>query len=111
MKVLFLHRNFPAQFRHIAPAIGSIPGNEALFITQNDKMKAPNVMKYIYKLKRNIPDDCHGYLRFYEESILHAQSTAEVAIALKEQGFYPDVIYGHTWGQTMFMKDIFPKSI
>ena len=66
MKVLFLHRNFPAQFRHIAPAIGSIPGNEALFITQNDKMKAPNVMKYIYKLKRNIPDDCHGYLRFYE---------------------------------------------
>ncbi len=108
MNILFLHRNFPAQFRHIAAALANDPSNKVFFITNNDKLQLPNINKVIYKLKREVPKDCHRYLRFYEESIIHAQATAEAALALKEKGFKPDVIYGHTWGQTMFMKDVFP---
>ena len=108
MNILFLHRNFPAQFRHIAPILASDPNNKVVFITNNDKLNLPNIKKYQYKLKRQIPNDCHRYLRFVEESIIHGQATAEVAMALKNQGFKPDIIYGHTWGQTMFMKDVFP---
>lgn len=108
MNILFLHRNFPAQFRHIAPILASDPNNNVVFITNNDKLNLPNIKKYQYKLKRQIPNDCHRYLRFVEESIIHGQATAEVAMALKNQGFKPDIIYGHTWGQTMFMKDVFP---
>lgn len=67
-----------------------------------------NIAKIQYKLKREVPNNCHSYLRFYEECVNHGQAVAEVAIKLKEQGFKPDVIFGHTWGQTMFMKDIFP---
>ena len=110
MKFLFLHRNFPAQFRHIAPALASDPNNEVIFITNNDTVNLPNIKKAIYRQKREIPDDCHRYLRFVEESLIHGQATAEVALALKERGFVPDVIFGHTWGQTMFMKDIFPET-
>lgn len=69
----------------------------------------PNITKVQYKLKRQIPKDCHRYLRFVEEFLIHAQAVAETAITLKNQGFKPDIIYGHTWGQTMFMKDIFPE--
>lgn len=108
MNILFLHRNFPAQFRHIAPMLANDPSNNVVFITNNDKLNLPNIKKYQYKLKRQIPNDCHRYLRFVEESIIHGQATAEVAMALKNQGFKPDIIYGHTWGQTMFMKDVFP---
>lgn len=108
MNILFLHRNFPAQFRHIAAALASDPNNKVFFITNNDKLNLPNINKVIYKLKREVPADCHRYLKFYEESVNHAQSTAEAALMLKNQGFKPDIIYGHTWGQTMFMKDIFP---
>lgn len=108
MNILFLHRNFPAQFRHIAPVFASDKTNKVVFITNNDKLNLQNITKVIYKPKREVPKDCHSYLRFYEESIIHAQATAEAALALKQQGFKPDIIYGHTWGQTMFMKDVFP---
>lgn len=109
MNILFLHRNFPAQFRHIATALASDPGNNVFFITNNETLQLPNIKKVYYKTKREVPKDCHRYLRFYEGSIIHAQATAEAALALKNQGFKPDIIYGHTWGQTMFMKDIFPN--
>lgn len=108
MNILFLHRNFPAQFRHIAAALANDPNNKVVFITNNETLQLPNIHKVFYKPKREVPKNCHRYLRFYEESIIHAQATAEAALALKEQGFKPDVIYGHTWGQTMFMKDVFP---
>lgn len=110
MNILFLHRNFPAQFRYIAPALANDPNNKVVFITNNSTVNIPKITKVVYNLKRQIPDDCHRYLRFYEESVIHAQSTAEAAIMLKNQGFIPDVIYGHTWGQTMYMKDIFPDT-
>lgn len=110
MNFLLLHRNFPAQFRHIAPMLASDPKNKVVFITNNDSDYSGNIIKVSYKLKREVPDNCHRYLRFFEECVNHAQSAAEAAITLKEQGFKPDIIYGHTWGQTMFMKDIFPDT-
>lgn len=108
MNILFLHRNFPAQFRHIATTLAQDPKNNVFFITNNDKLSLPNIKKIIYKTKREVPKNCHNYIKFYEDSIIHAQATAEAAITLRNKGVIPDVIYGHTWGQTMFMKDIFP---
>lgn len=108
MNILFLHRNFPAQFRHIAPALAANPNNKVVFITNNQTLQLNNIAKINYRLKREVPKDCHRYLRFYEECVNHGQAVAEAAIYLKEQGFKPDIIYGHTWGQTMFMKDVFP---
>ena len=108
MKILFLHRNFPAQFRYILKELSQNKENEIVFITNNDSHTLPGVRKIQYKLKREIPENCHRYLRFYEEAIIHAQAAAEVAIQLRYSGFKPDIIYGHTWGQTLFMKDIFP---
>ena len=110
MNILFLHRNFPAQFRHILPVLANDKNNRVVFITNNDKMNMDNVLKVVYKLKRDVPDNCHRYLRTYEESVIHGQSAAEAAIYLKEQGFIPDVIYAHSWGQAMFIKDVFPDS-
>lgn len=108
MNILFLHRNFPAQFRYIAPALAIDPNNKVVFITNNDTTTLKNITKVKYNLRREVPDDCHRYLRFYEECVNHGQAVAGVAMQLKEQGFKPDIIFGHTWGQTLFMKDVFP---
>lgn len=110
MNILFLHRNFPAQFRYLLHELSKDENNNIVFITNNmdSSRNMPNVTKVSYKIKREVPVDCHQYLRFVEESIIHGQSAAEAAIAVKEQGFKPDIIFGHTWGQTLFMKDVFP---
>lgn len=108
MNILFLHRNFPAQFRHIATEMAKNPNNRVVFVTNNDRLQLPGIEKIVYQLKREIPKDCHKYLKFYEESIIHGQAAAEVVLSMKNSGFKPDIIYGHTWGQTLFMKDVFP---
>ncbi len=109
MKILFLHRNFPAQFKHLALELAKDKNNEVVFVTNNLETKTfGGIKKYTYKLKRKVPNNCHRYLRFYEESIIHGQSAAEVLISLQKQGFKPDVIFGHSWGASLFAKEIFP---
>lgn len=111
MKFLFSHRNFPAQFLHILFELSKDTSNEIVFITgtKND-INIKGVKKYLYHLKREVPKNCHRYLKTFEEAVIHGQSVAEVAISLKNQGFYPDVIYAHSWGNSMFLKDVFPNT-
>ena len=45
-------------------------------------------------------------MRSYEEAVNHGQAVAEALIALRQAGYKPDIIYGHTWGQTLFVKEI-----
>lgn len=109
MKILFLHRNFPGQFKYLAMELAQDVNNEVCFITNNNTTRTTaRIRKIVYKLKRKDPKDCHRYLRFYEDAIIHGQAVAEVLIQMKTQGYKPDIIYGHTWGCTLFVKDIFP---
>lgn len=110
MKILLLHRNFPAQFRHLAAYLAKDPSNQVVFITARKEDNMPGVTKVVYNLAREVPKEAHRYLRFYEESIIHGQAAAQAALALKNQGFVPDIIFGHSWGSTLFMKDIYPDT-
>lgn len=109
MKFLFSHRNFPAQFRHILFELSKDPSNEIVFITgtKND-INIKGVKKILYKTKREVPENCHRYLRQFEDAVIHGQAAAEIAIKIKNCGFTPDVVYAHSWGNSMFFKDIFP---
>ena len=110
MNIIFIHRNFPAQFKFLADILSNNPENNVLFVTNN--VATPTfgkIRKLSYKLKRKVPDDCHRYLRFYEESIIHGQAAAELLASIKMSGFEPDVIVGHSWGNSLFVKEIFPE--
>lgn len=110
MKFLFSHRNFPAQFRHILTELSKDSENEIVFLTgTNNNVNIKGVKKVLYTLKRNVPPNCHRYLKQVEEAVIHGQSAAEAAIRLRNQGFTPDVIYAHSWGNSLFLKDIFPN--
>ena len=109
MKYLFCHRNFPAQFRHIIYELSKNKKNEIVFITgTKNNYELKSVKKYTYSLKRHIPKDCHRYLSYMEDFIIHGQAAAELAISLKHQGFKPDIIYSHSWGNSLFLKEVFP---
>lgn len=111
MNFLFSHRNFPAQFRHILLELAKDPDNKIVFLTNTrNNLQIKNVQKVYYTTKREVPKNCHRYLRQYEESIIHGQAASETLIQLKNQGFRPDVIYAHMWGNSMFFKDIFPDT-
>ncbi|MGL5942811.1 MAG: glycosyltransferase family 4 protein [Waterburya sp.] len=112
MKILFLHPNFPAQFRHLATILGQQPQNTVVYATNRREGQIAGVNKVIYEKSRTARPETHHYVRPLENAVLEAQGVYRVAVQLKEQGFYPDLVYGHSgWGPTLFMKDIFPKAV
>ncbi len=111
MKILFLHPNFPAQFRHLAMVLGKDPQNTVVYATNRLEGRIAGVNKVVYKKSRSAHRETHHYVKPLENAVLEAQGVYRVAQQLKEQGFYPDVVYGHSgWGPTLFMKDIFPRA-
>ena len=111
MKILFLHPNFPAQFRHLASVLGQDKQNTIVFGTSRREGNIAGATKAIYEKSRTARPETHHYVRPLENAVLEAQAVYRMTQKLKDRGFYPDVVYGHSgWGATLFMKDIFPKA-
>ncbi len=111
MRILFLHPNFPAQFRHLATALAKDPNNQVVFGTTRKDGSIPGVFKALYSPSRQAHLQTHHYLRSLENTVLQGQAVYRMANKLEAQGFIPDVVYGHSgWGPALFIKDIFPQS-
>lgn len=109
MRVLFLHTNFPAQYRHVAQALAQDPNNQVVFGTKNRDVNLPGIYKAIFEPNRNPHPTTHHYIRPLESAVLHGQAVFKLSEQLKHQGFVPDVICGHSgWGPTLYIKDAFP---
>lgn len=111
MKILFLHPNFPAQFRHLAVEIAKEKGHQVVFGTARHDRSLPGVVKRIYTSTREVNTETHHYVKTLESAVLQGQAVYRMAIKLRADGFTPDIVYGHSgWGPTLFIKDIFPTA-
>lgn len=108
MKILFLHRSFPSQFKFLAIALSVDPNSSVMFITNDKETELDGITKYVYDVPDQGASDCHPYLKSFERDILHGQAAAKVALGLKKQGIKPDIIVGHSWGTSLFIKEVFP---
>lgn len=109
MNILFLHRSFPAQFKNIAFELAK--EHNVIFITNSENFEIAGIKKVLYKPEFKNLTNFLPYLQTYELAVAHGKAAAETAIKLKQEGFVPDIIYGHSgWGPTLFMKDIFPDT-
>ena len=111
MKYLFVHQNMPGQYKHICQRLAADKDNSVVFITKREGLELPNIKKVLYKPHREPAESTHRYIREAERGILHGQEVARKALALKAQGFVPDVIVGHPgWGETLYLKDVYPDT-
>lgn len=111
MKILFLHSNFPAQFRHLALNLARDSNNRVLFGTTREEGQIPGVYKFIYNPSRKPGRETHHYVKPLENAVLQGQAVYRELDNLKKEGFSPDIVYGHSgWGPTLFIKDIFPQA-
>jgi glycosyltransferase involved in cell wall biosynthesis len=109
MNYLFIHQNFPAQYRHIVRHLADQRGNRVYFITQPNENAMLGVHKLTYPKDQRRGINCHAYAQEIERAIHIGANVAEVCRTLREQGFRPDLIIGHSgWGETLFVKDVFP---
>ena len=111
MKILFVHQNFPAQFGRLAAWLNTQPQHEVFFLTRREDLEYGNIKRAIFKEHRKAGEATHRYLRPVENLVIQGQAAYRTASYLKQNGFVPDVVYGHSgFGATLFMKDAFPKS-
>jgi glycosyltransferase involved in cell wall biosynthesis len=109
MNYLFIHQNFPAQYVHLLRNLASQSGNQLYFITQPNGNAMSGVQKITYPKDERTHINCHTYSVEIDRAIYAAASVANKCRDLRGQGFRPDLIIGHSgWGETMFVKDVFP---
>jgi hypothetical protein len=102
MNYLFIHQNFPAQYRHVVRYLADQPGNRVYFITQPNDNAMAGVYKIAYPKDPRGPVNCHAYAVEIDRAIYAGANVAEVCRGLREQGFRPDLIVGHAgWGDTV----------
>ena len=110
MNILFIHQNFPGQFRHIAQALVKAGGHQIMSLCSETAPGLPGVQSIVYKTERKGTPGIHAYMSGPEAHVIRGQSVARALLALKQQGYKPDAIVAHMgWGEALFPKDIFPE--
>lgn len=112
MKILFVHQNFPGQFRHLAPALAK-RGHHVIALTAESNQQQSAVRSYRYPMPDPAPDPRQSRLgTTYTAMTDRAHRTARAALQLRDKiGFSPDVVFGHSgWGETLFLREIWPEA-
>lgn len=112
MKILFIHQNFPGQFKFLAPALAA-RGHEvrALHMRDNAPAEFSGVKLHHYKNTRGSTPNVHPWLQDFETKVIRAEACYYAAKKLAEDGFEPDVIVAHHgWGESLLVKHVWPKA-
>jgi glycosyltransferase involved in cell wall biosynthesis len=109
MNYLFIHQNFPAQYRHVVRHLASKRGNRVDYITQPNDNAMVGVTKVTYPKDSRGFVNCHAYSVEIDRAIQNGATVADVCRKMRDEGYRPDLIVGHSgWGETLFVKDVFP---
>jgi len=103
MHILFIHQNFPAQFRCIAPRLAGDYGWTCTFATHNATVPAPpGVRKVLYPLRNGPHPLSHPCTRGFEAATGHAVGAYE---ALKHRtDIKPDLVVAHSgFGSSLYL--------
>ena len=108
--VLFVHTNFPAQFRDLAQAV-SDRGVPCAAIGGAGAPGLPAIRMARYNLPRGSTPDIFPLAVRAEADMIRGRSALDAARALKAEGFDPVLIVAHPgWGETLFLKEVFPEA-
>ncbi len=110
MNVLFVHHNFPAQFRHIAADLAARPNCSVAAIGSNSARALPDVRLVKYDLSAQ-PVTSHPFARRFDLECRRAEQVLYAATELAAKGFRPDVIVVHSgWGENLPLRAVFPQA-
>jgi glycosyltransferase involved in cell wall biosynthesis len=116
MRLLIIHQNLPGQYKHLLLFYGSQPGTQVVGLGEMRRLKEnigqpiPGVRLVGYEVPTDPPIG-YGLLSPTEAAVRRGQAVLGSLLALKKAGFYPDVVYAHPgWGETLFLKDVFPNA-
>jgi len=112
MNILFIHQNFPGQFKFLAPALVR-RGHTVIAMTMQ-KTKTPKwqgVKIVTYTAVRGTTPNVHPWVSDFETKAIRGEACFRAALTLKDQGFIPNIIVAHHgWGESLFLKEVWPQA-
>ncbi|MFT8242476.1 glycosyltransferase [Roseomonas sp. BN140053] len=110
MRVLLVHPNFPGQYAHLMPALLARGDVQVAAISARHVEVPAGVTLRVYQAPAAEPPEAR-YGRYMMAALKRAELVAGEALALRRDGFVPDVIACHIgWGDAIFLKDVFPDA-
>jgi len=113
MKLLFVHQNFPGQFKYLAPALAARPGVEAraLHMRADLPARAQGIDLIGYRATRGTTPGVHPWVGDFETKTIRGEACFHAARALRDTGYMPDAIIAHPgWGESLFLKELWPRA-
>lgn len=111
MNVLFVHNNFPAQFRHVAQRLARDRDNLVAAIGAHSAPGMRHVLMRRYFMDTHDLSQTHVFARRLDLEARRAEKTLYSALSLKQTGFEPDVIVAHSgWGESLPLRAVFPHA-
>jgi len=112
MKILFIHQNFPGQYKHLAPLLAA-QGHDCVALTL--RVKEPGNWKGVRLIPYKLPDrkgqNVHPWLVDLDTKVTRGEACFRAAVQMREAGFTPDLILAHPgWGESMFLRDVWPQA-
>lgn len=113
MKLLFVHQNFPGQFKFLAPAMARL-GHDVTALTMRKDLPAgtwEGVKLVAYAAQRSTSPNIHPWVSDIETKVIRGEAAFRAALELRQQGYSPDVILAHPgWGESLFLKEVWPAA-
>jgi glycosyltransferase involved in cell wall biosynthesis len=111
MKVLFVHNNFPAQFKNLAAALSQLPGVELAAIGSQTARQTDGVNLHRYRVESAEPSNTHPFARRFDLECRRAEQVLYTSTGLAKSGFSPNTVVVHGgWGEALPLRHAFPRA-
>ncbi|MGV1046066.1 glycosyltransferase [Limnohabitans sp.] len=108
MFILFIHQNFPGQFRHLAPAMQAAGHTVRALAVQGKGLQDIEIVRHQPSIAPS--KTIHPWLAEFETKLIRGTSALQAMLAMKQQGWNPDLVVTHpAWGEAMFIKEVWPE--
>ncbi len=116
-QILFIHQNFPGQYRYLAKHYSENPSWECFAVGEK-----PCVKRQLHLIPKNIKllgydmpeienESTLGRTKGFSTHVYRSNALEKVLLRQKKQGLDPDVILAHPgWGEALYLKEIFPQA-
>lgn len=113
MKILFVHQNFPAQFKHLAPELVNLGHDvRVLRFGVNRPRAFDQIEEHHCQTKTAVNTCTHPWITDIESKVIRGEACYREAKKLKNNGYYPDQIICHPgWGESLFLKEVWPNAM
>ena len=108
--IIFIHQNFPAQYKHLAPLLAQNKNYDVHSMSLAD-FTSEGVDHHKYVLEAGNTKGIHPLAQEFEAKIIRANSLHKVAVEMKNDGIMADLIIAHPgWGESLFVKNVWPNA-